>query len=173
MDVDKETPGQAAQAPFVAAGQAASQPPDLSTMTPREAADRLFNRVMMANEQGNGDEAMRFAPMAIQAYDLLGTLDLDALYHVGRLQETIGDLEAAEAVIGDMRKTAPDHLLAILLEHDVAVQRGDEARAGEAAAAFLDAYDRELAQGRGEYGDHSASLEMFLAEARDEVKRQE
>lgn len=40
-------------------------PPDLSKMAPREAADRLFNRIMMASEQGNQAEALRFVPMAI------------------------------------------------------------------------------------------------------------
>lgn len=36
--------------------------PDLSKMTPREAADRLFNRIMTASEQGNRAEARRFVP---------------------------------------------------------------------------------------------------------------
>ena len=48
-------PGRQASAPPIAAGPAAGpvsgpagSPPDLSSMTPREAADRLFNRVMTA-----------------------------------------------------------------------------------------------------------------------------
>jgi len=68
---------QSSSAPLSAPGEL----PDLASMSPREAADRLFNRVMTASENGDSAEALRFAPMALQAYNDLGTLDNDARYH--------------------------------------------------------------------------------------------
>ena len=50
--------------PFLSAGSTLSQAPDLSKMTPREAADRLFNRIMTAAERGDTQEALRFVPMS-------------------------------------------------------------------------------------------------------------
>jgi hypothetical protein len=72
---------------------APGQPVDLASMSPRDAADRLFNRVMVASESGNTAEALKFAPMALQAYDNLGTLDNDARYHVALLHLTLGDIK--------------------------------------------------------------------------------
>lgn len=166
VNVDQSSPSSTSTASFAPApATATGQPPDLSTMTPREAADRLFNRVMMASEQGNRDEALQFVPMALQAYEMLGTLDLDALYHVGRIHETAGDIQETEATVAKLRAAAPDHLLATLLESNIAEQRGDTAAADKAAAAFLSAYDAELGQNRQEYLDHRTSLEKFKAAA--------
>ncbi|HET6702379.1 MAG TPA: zinc ribbon domain-containing protein, partial [Gemmatimonadaceae bacterium] len=48
---------------------------DLSTMTPRERADRLFNRVMSYHERGVTDRVAFFADMGIRAYEMLPSLD--------------------------------------------------------------------------------------------------
>lgn len=165
IDIDQSSPSSTSTAPFAPSATATGQPPDLSIMTPREAADRLFNRIMMATEQGNREEALQFVPMALQAYDVLGTLDLDALYHVGRIHETAGEVQETEAIIAKLRAAAPDHLLATLLEHDIAMQRGDTVTVAAAATAFLGSYDAELAQNRQEYSDHKTSLEKFRVEA--------
>jgi len=69
-------------------------PPDLSQMTPREAADRLLSRIMTANEQGDHAEALRFVPMAIQTYDSVGVLDRDAHYPLGLIHGVAGDRRA-------------------------------------------------------------------------------
>ena len=42
-------------------------PPDISNMSPIEAADRLFNRVMQATSSGDSAQAQAFLPMAIAA----------------------------------------------------------------------------------------------------------
>ena len=52
---------------------APGQSVDLASLSPRQAADRLFNRVMAASENGDTAEALQFAPMALQAYNNLGT----------------------------------------------------------------------------------------------------
>ena len=49
--------------------------PDISSMSPDERASRLFDRVMRYGEQGKIDSLKIFAPMAIEAYDMLGPPD--------------------------------------------------------------------------------------------------
>lgn len=139
----------------------AGQPPDLSTMSPREAADRLFNRVMMADEQGNADEVTQFAPMAIAAYDQLESLDLDALYHVGLIHAAAGDLDSAGDAVERLKAAVPEHLLASLLEHRLAMDANDQARADRAIEQFRAHYDDEIRIDRLEYRDHERSIVQF------------
>lgn len=141
------------------------QPPDLSTMTPREAADRLFNRIMMASEQGNRAEALRFVPMAVQAYARLPALDRDAHYHLGLIRGVAGEEAEVQRQIAALRDGAPNHLLALMLEHDAAKRIGDEAAAARSRAAFTAAYDSEIAAGRPEYEAHRNTIERFRAGA--------
>ncbi len=147
-------PSRTAQAP-------SGQPPDLSTMSPREAADRLFNRVMMADEQGNADEVAQFAPMAVAAYDRLESLDLDALYHVGLIQAAAGDGESAGDAVRRMKAIVPGHLLASLLEHRLAMDENDEEKAALAIERFQANYDEEIKIDRLEYRDHQLSIDQF------------
>jgi hypothetical protein len=134
--------------PFLEVGQMLNQPPDLSTMAPREAADRLFNRIMTAAEGGDSQAALRFVPMALKAYERLAPLDNDARYHVGLIHATAGDLDGTRADIAMLRQSVPDHLLAIMLEHTIAKQLGDQDAAAHAYKTFLAAYDAEIVTGR-------------------------
>ena len=136
---------------------------DISSLSPREAADRLFNRVMMAREQGDLESARGFAPMAVEAYGRVAVLDDDAHYHLGQIHVTAGDLEGARREIAVLRQAAPDHLLALILEHDVAAQADDPAAAQRAAAAFAAAYEAEIATARPEYEAHRKTIEDFRA----------
>ncbi|HMA24055.1 MAG TPA: zinc ribbon domain-containing protein, partial [Gemmatimonadaceae bacterium] len=56
-----------AAAPFAGA-TGNGQAPDISNLSPAEAAVRLYNRVMGAHERGRADSVQIFAPMAITAY---------------------------------------------------------------------------------------------------------
>ncbi len=147
------------------AGEPAGQAVDLSTMTPREAADRLFNRIMMASEQGDTGEALRFVPMALQAYGQLATLDADAQYHLGRIHAVAGDLDGIRKQIGILKQYAPNHLLGIILEHAVAEKARDKDAASQAYAAFVAAYDTEITTVKQEYADHRTTIENFLKTA--------
>src|ERR1700704_179786 len=71
--------------------------PDISAMSPRERADRLFNRVMTAVERGDTAEVKFFTPMALQSYKMLGQLDADARYHLGLIQFINRDFPATLA----------------------------------------------------------------------------
>lgn len=135
---------------------------DLSSMSPREAADRLFNRVMAASENGNMSEALQFVPMALQAYDNLGTLDNDARYHVAMLYITANDIKNASVQVDALRKSAARHLLSYMLEQQIAERAGNKGSAAQQAyKAFLAAYDSEIAAGRPEYQEHLNSIESF------------
>lgn len=157
--------GAAAPAPFslpmTSTIPAPGQPVDLSSITPREAADRLFNRVMTASEGGDTVEALRFAPMALQAYDNLGTLDNDARYHVALIHLTADDTQSARVQLDKLRQSVPNHLLGFMLEHQIAERSGKKDSAARANKAFLSAYDAEIATGRVEYQEHRGSIERF------------
>lgn len=140
-----------------------SQPVDLSKITPLEAADRLFNRVMAAHENGDIDEAMRFAPMALQAYQLVDPLDADARYHVGLLSLVTGDIENARAQIENLTRESPNHLLGLILQFNIAEQIGDEKAASEARMQFARAYNVQINSGRPEYEAHRVTIESFHA----------
>lgn len=146
-------------------GTSPGRPVDLTKMTPRQAADRLFNRIMMASEQRNVAEAKRFAPMALQAYGGLDRLDADAHYHLGLIHSIRGDFENVRKEIGVLRQLTPNHLLAIILEHRVAELAGDQEAVGRAYVAFGAAYDDEIKAQRPEYAAHRGTIEKFHATA--------
>lgn len=137
------------------------QPVDLSSMTPREAADRLFNRVMAAAERGDTEEAKRFAPMALTAYGLVDRLDADAHYHVGLIYLSFGDFNGARKQIENLNREAPDHLLGLVLSFRVAEKVGDRKGASDARARFAATYDSEIKNGRPEYEAHRITIEKF------------
>ena len=147
--------------PMTSTVPAPGQPVDLASMSPWEAADRLFNRVMIANESGNTEEALKFAPMALQAYDRVGTLDNDAHYHVALIHMAAGDIKSARVQLDKLRQSVPNHLLGFMLEHQIAERNGNKDSAARAYKAFLAAYDAEIAKGRAEYQDHLGSIERF------------
>lgn len=134
---------------------------DLSRMSPRQAADRLFNRVMAAQEKDNLEEARRFAPMALEAYGDVAVLDADAQYHLGLLYGVVDDEENMRRQIETLKDIAPNHLLAFALEHELAQKLGDAEAAARAVAALRAAYESEMATGRPEYGAHSFTIERL------------
>jgi len=138
-------------------------------MTPHEAADRLFNRVMAASEQGNTDEARRFTPMALSAYAQLGTLDNDARYHVALIHLVASDLKSARTELVKLRKGAPHHLLGYLLEYEIAERERNTTAMVRISKAFLAAYPKEIAITRSEYQDHHANIERFRQAAQGDA----
>lgn len=133
-------------------------------MTPREAADRLFNRVMTAHEQGDSEQVEQFAPMALSAYEMIENPDTDALFHMGLIQAAAGQLDEAASSAERLKAVVPNHLLAILLEHRLAEQAGDQAAAQRAAMRFEENYDEEITVDRPEYLHHRSLIEGFRAD---------
>lgn len=143
---------------------------DLSSMTPREAAERLFNRVMTAVESANSAEAERFLPMALAAYDRIGALSLDDRFHLSLLHAAAGDGAQALAVAEAGLAIRPTHLLCLAAAAQSALLLGDSATAATRYRTFVDSYDDELRAGLTEYTSREAGhpdlLPDLLAEAR-------
>lgn len=141
-------------------------PPDLSQMTPREAFDRLYNRVMAAAEQADTGTVAQFSPMALQAYANLPEVDADARYHAAMLRLHTGDVAGAEALADSIQIAEPSHLFGFVLDGAIARFRRDQPVLRQIYQRFLAAYDEETRAGRPEYADHRQMLDGFLADAR-------
>jgi tetratricopeptide (TPR) repeat protein len=138
---------------------------DLTSMTPREAADRLFNRVMMAVEAGDSTEAAGFLPMAISAYEIAEPLNADGLFHLAMLKQTAGDFQGAlEAALAGLEDN-PDHLLNLAAAARASHALGDDAAARERYTRLLEAWDEETASGLVDYEDHPGQLPTLREEA--------
>jgi len=138
--------------------------PDLSTMTPRERFDRLYQRVITAAQAGDQATVQRFTPMAVAAFGQLDRVDADARYHLAMLQLHVGDLRGADAQADSIRILEPTHLFGYVIGAAVAGWTKDEARRATMYRAFLTRYDAEIATKKPEYLEHQAMLA--------EVKRQ-
>jgi hypothetical protein len=149
----------------------AGTPPDLSTMSPRERFDRLYNRVMRAAEQGDTATVTRFSPMAFSAYEQLDSVDADARYHAAVLRLHVrGDTAAAFRLADTILAEHPRHLFGFLIRATAGRLAGDEGLVRRATADFLAAWDTELKAGRPEYRDHQTMLDQFRASSAPQGK---
>lgn len=139
---------------------------DLSTMTPREAADRLFDRVMRSAEQGDSAEALRFLPMAISAYERARPLDADGLFHLSALQRTGGRPQEALETARQGLEESPDHLLLLAAAAEAALQAGETETAERHYGHLLEVWDEESARDLEDYRVHAALLPTLREEAR-------
>jgi len=146
-------------------GAMTGSPPDLSTMTPVEAANRLFNRVMAAVTAGDSTEAQQFMPMAIGAYERARPLDNDGLFHLSMLQRTAMQLEAALETAEEILEDNSDHLLGLSAAAKAAAELGR----GDIAAAYyervLEVYESQIEQDIAEYMDHTPITDNLRTEA--------
>jgi hypothetical protein len=150
-------------APFAGgAGGSGVRPPDISNFTPADAAARLYDRVMSAHERGLEDSVAFFSPMAIQAYQMVGQLNLDQRYDLGRLGAVSGDQDLARAEADTILSQNPTHLLGLILAGNAARMRKD-------VAAERDYYDKlkasasaEQAKNLPEYAEHENDIKVAL-----------
>ena len=159
------TAGDVAAAPPFAGG-APVRAPDISSLTPRERADRLYDRVMRQAAEGKTDSATFFASMATQAYELLGQLDNDLRYDYGRMAEVAGNLELAQAQVDTILASHPDHLLGLTLGARVAQLRNDGAARDRYNGRLLAVEGTELKKPLDEYTRHRGDIDAAIAEAR-------
>jgi tetratricopeptide (TPR) repeat protein len=138
---------------------------DLSSMTPREAAERLFNRVMTAVAAGNEAEARNFAPMAVAAYELAEPLDVSGTFDLSLLkavnQDYQGALDTAEAAL----QQNPDHLFLLSAAGAAAGALGDRERAAGHYRRLLEVFDAQTALAVPEYAGRPGLLPQMRAEA--------
>lgn len=145
--------------------------PDISQMSPSERAMRLYDRLMAYHEAGKEDSLRMFAPMAITAYEMLGDLDLDGRYDLGRIGEISGDVNLASAQADTILRKNPNHLLGLILAAHAARlrNRADEERKYFQRLVAADPTERpkQLA----EYITHERDIIAALDEARRTVAR--
>jgi Double zinc ribbon len=157
-------PGGASQGGAAANPAMGASAIDLSKMSPREAADRLFDHVMRSLSAGDSSDAMSFQPMAVQAYQVAEPLDLDGLYHQALL-ENLADPAAALATAKRILATNPDHLLGLGAAAEAAAKSGDAATAVGYYKHLLQVYDAQVATKLPEYEAHQAMLPDYKSEA--------
>lgn len=137
----------------------------------RTNADRLFNRVMAADEQGNQEEVAQFMPMAIQAYNMVEDLDADGVYHLGLLHLAAGEHDEAREAAERTLETSPDHVLALGVAGQAAAESGDDEAARQLYRRLLDAYPDEAARSLPEYQEHQRMLPEYRRAAEDYLDR--
>lgn len=140
--------------------------PDISSMSPRERADRLYDRVMRLASEGKGDSAAFFATMASQAYELLGPLDNDLKYDHGRMAEMAGDLPTAQKEADAILASNPDHLLGLILGARVAQLKNDNATRAKLFKKLLAVEKTEQAKAVEEYTRHKGDIDAAIEEAK-------
>jgi hypothetical protein len=157
-------PSAAGGAPF--AGGGPERAPDISALSPRERADRLFDRVVRLAEEGKTDSAQFFAPMALAAYQMVEPVDADVRYDMGRIGEITGVASLARAQADTILREQPTHLLGLILAARAARASGDASAARDLERRFLAARDAELRRNLVEYQRHAADIATATAAAR-------
>lgn len=160
-------PGGVPEAPFAnAGGGGTGRPPDLSKMTPRDIADRLFDRVMRLSGEGKVDSAQFFATMALQNYARMPqagvTMDADLRYDMGRIAEVAGRGDVAAAQADTILRANPTHLLGLVLAIKGAALQGDRARLTDAQRRLVAAAPSERAKNVEEYQRHGNDIDAAL-----------
>lgn len=140
--------------------------PDISSLSPQERADRLYNRVMLLASQGKIDSVQFFAPMALQAYIMLAPLNADQRYDMGRIGEVVGALPLAKAQADSILRENPNHLLGLILEARLATLAGDTTQLHSYERRLIAAQKAELAKKRDEYVRHQDDISNALSKAR-------
>jgi hypothetical protein len=122
---------------------------------------------MRLNEEKKADSVAFFAPMAIQAYQMVEQeqgrpLDADQRYDVGRIGEVAGALQIARAQADTILQQQPDHLLGLLLAAQSARLSGNTTAFTEYKARFTRVKTRELAKNLPEYKRHRAEIDAGI-----------
>ena len=144
----------------------APRAPDISQLTPEQRAERLYDRIMTEHEAGRPDAVRSFLPMARAAYEMIGPLNLDQRYDLGRLGEVGGDTALARAQADTILAARPTHLLGLILAARVARMEGSDARARALEARLVAAEPAERSAALPEYGLHRNDIDRALAAAR-------
>ena len=138
---------------------------DLSSMTPREAAERLFNRVMSAVAAGNDTEARNFAPMAVAAYEMAEPLDVSGSFDLSLLKAVNLDYQGALDTAEEALAETPDHLFLLSAAAAAAAAMQDRERAEAHYSRLLEVYDQQLALQLPEYVQRPGLLPEMRREA--------
>ncbi|HEX6533265.1 MAG TPA: zinc ribbon domain-containing protein [Gemmatimonadaceae bacterium] len=166
-------PGSAADAPAAQAeggggggGVTPVRAPDISSLSPRERADRLYDRIMRLDSEGKKDSVQFFAQMAISAYQMLPEQDLDTRYDMGRIAEVAGATPLARAQADSILAADSTHLLGLILAISTARDANDTAAARALERRLVAAQPSELAKNLPEYQRHEREIAAAIDDAR-------
>ncbi|MDX1395736.1 MAG: zinc ribbon domain-containing protein [Gemmatimonadota bacterium] len=139
---------------------------ELNAMTPRQAADRLYERAMTELESGDFERSAFFLDMGLQAYTAVPPedMDSDARFHMGLMQMHLGDSASARRTADLILDEEPEHLLGLILAARVAALAGD----AETERVMRDRIDAVIEEAGGipddreEYRSHRPLIEREL-----------
>jgi hypothetical protein len=148
-------------------GAAATDPnaprgPDISALDPRERADRLYDRIMRLDSEGKRDSVQFFAPMGVQAFQMLPDLDADARYDMGRIAQVAGAPQLARIEADSILHDQPNHLLGLILAAAAARASGHPDQAAAFETRLRNAAPAELRAKRPEYERHQTEITAAL-----------
>lgn len=152
--------------PNAGGGAGNSRAPDISSLTPQQAADRLFDKIMTLAGEGKKDSAAFFAPMAMGAIEAIGPLDNHRRYDIGLIALVSGDVKVAGAQADTILKARPTHLLGLILAAKTAEAKADNAAAASFRQRLVAAEPKERAAGLEEYVAHDRDITQNLEAAR-------
>src|SRR5687767_7081020 len=145
--------------------------PDISAMSPRERANRLYDRIMRLHEEGKTDSVQFIAVnMFIPQLRSMEPLDAHLRYDLGRVGEVAGTVDVATAQADTILRAQPDHLLGLILASRAARMRGDETAALAFDRRTIAVEAAERAKQLEEYLAHDQDIANALTEARRVVK---
>lgn len=138
---------------------------DINAMSPEERASRLFDRVMWYGEQGKLDSARFFAPMAIQAEQMITPIDAHVQYDIGAISATIGDVARARAESDTILAARPTNLLGLVLAIRSAELANDLEGAARYRKRLVSASAAERAAPLPGYTEHAHDIDAALLKA--------
>lgn len=147
-------------------GAAPVRAPDISALSPRERADRLYDRIMRLDAEGKKDSVEFFSQMGISAYLMLPRQDLDTRYDMGRIAEVAGATPLAQAQADSILAADPNHLLGLTLSISLARDAGNSAMVRALRGRLLAAQAAELAKNLPEYQRHQTEIVAAIEAAR-------
>jgi hypothetical protein len=112
------------------------------------------------------DSIRLFAPMAVVAFQMLGTLNTEQRYDFGRVAEFGGDAEIAAAQADTILAGNPRHLLGLILAAGAADMQGDTATRRAIQRRLLAAAPTERSRALPEYARHASDIALALDFAR-------
>lgn len=158
------TPGLDDRGAATSAG--ATRAPDISSLSPEEAADRLFDRIMRLSEQGKTDSVQFFAPMAMTSYGMLAPLDADKRFHLGlialatRYPEMV---RVAQAEADTILAADASNLLGLALAIRAARAANDRATLAQLERRIRAAAPGQLRRNAPEYQQHRPVIDDAIA----------
>jgi hypothetical protein len=121
---------------------------------------------MAYSEQGKLDSARFFAPMAIQAYQMIGPLDVHARYDIGHISAVVGEGAMARLEADSILAAQPKHLLGLVLAIRAADMAGDKAAVTQFRRRLVAAAPTERARlDVKEYTEHARDIDDALKKA--------